>query len=150
MSVSASQRVSENQVIHVVQRAERVCARIEDIEMIERTHLALAILQPKWAIDLLFLIASGIRRHARLVDNRAGLTKKVLTATLRALEHDGIVERHVFADTPVRVEYALTQLGWDLTAVLMELHDWVLTHQEQLTAARTSDPSVRLALAPAR
>src|SRR6187401_2407678 len=106
MSVSASQRVSEHEVIHVVQRAERVRARIEDIEMIERTHVALAILEPKWAIDLLFLIASGIRRHARLVDNRAGLTKKVLTATLRGLEHDGIVERHVFADTPVRVEYS--------------------------------------------
>jgi DNA-binding HxlR family transcriptional regulator len=117
-------------------RVERVRARIEDLEMIDRTHEALAILQPKWAVDLVFLIASGVRRHARLVDNRAGLSKKVLTATLRGLERDGIIERRVIADMPVRIEYSLTQLGWDLTTLLMELHDWVVKHKEQLVATR--------------
>jgi DNA-binding HxlR family transcriptional regulator len=121
------------------QRTDRARARIEDLEMIARTHEALAILQPKWAIGLIFLIASGIRRHARLVDNRAGLSKKVLTATLRSLERHGIVQRNVYAEIPVRVEYSLTQLGWDLTETLVHLHDWVLDHQEELTASDVHD-----------
>jgi DNA-binding HxlR family transcriptional regulator len=128
------------------QQTDRVRARIEDLEMIARTHEALAILQPKWAPDLIFLIASGIRRHARLVDNRAGLSKKVLTATLRSLERHGIVQRNVYAEMPVRVEYSLTQLGWDLTETLMHLHDWVVDHQEELTSPDGDDVRTSLAL----
>jgi DNA-binding HxlR family transcriptional regulator len=128
-------------------RAERVRARIEDLEMIERTHQALDVLQPKWAVDVLFLIASGIRRHARIVDNRAGLSKKVLTATLRTLERSGIVERRVFSEMPVRIEYSLTQLGWDLTAVLMALHDWVVEHEDELSTSRSNDCPSQLPLA---
>jgi DNA-binding HxlR family transcriptional regulator len=128
------------------QQTDRVRARIEDLEMIARTHEALAILQPKWAPDLIFLIASGIRRHARLVDNRAGLSKKVLTATLRSLERHGIVQRNVYAEMPVRVEYSLTQLGWDLTETLMHLHDWVVDHREELTSPDGDDVRTSLAL----
>jgi DNA-binding HxlR family transcriptional regulator len=128
-------------------RAERGRARIEDLEMIERTHQALDVLQPKWAVDVLFLIASGIRRHARIVDNRAGLSKKVLTATLRTLERSGVVERRVFSEMPVRIEYALTQLGWDLTALLMALHDWVVDHEDDLSASRSTDCASQLPLA---
>jgi DNA-binding HxlR family transcriptional regulator len=130
----------------IPQRTDRVRARIEDLEMIARTHQALQILQPKWAVDLLFLIASGIRRHARLVDNRAGLSKKVLTGTLRSLERHGIVQRCVYPEIPVRVEYSLTQLGWDLTEVLMNLHDWVVDHEEQLLARATEGGRTPLAL----
>jgi DNA-binding HxlR family transcriptional regulator len=133
----------------IPQKSDRVRARIEDLEMIARTHQALAILQPKWAVDLLFLIASGIRRHARLVDNRAGLSKKVLTATLRSLERDGIVQRCVYPDIPVRVEYSLTQLGWDLTEVLMNLHDWVVDHEELLVGNK-DDARTPLALVKGR
>jgi DNA-binding HxlR family transcriptional regulator len=134
----------------IPQKSDRVRARIEDLEMIARTHQALAILQPKWAVDLLFLIASGIRRHARLVDNRAGLSKKVLTATLRSLERHGIVQRCVYPDIPVRVEYSLTQLGWDLTEVLMNLHDWVVDHEEQLLVGNKADARTPLALVKRR
>jgi DNA-binding HxlR family transcriptional regulator len=104
-------------------RPERRRARYEDFEMIERTRRALDLLGSKWAVDIVFLMASGIRRHARLVDNVPGLSKKVLTATLRKLERDGIVVRHVYAEIPVRVEYTLTPLGWQLTELLMALYE---------------------------
>jgi DNA-binding HxlR family transcriptional regulator len=113
-------------------RPERCRARIEDLEMIERTRAALGLLESKWAVDLIFLMASGIRRHARLIDNAPGLSKKVLTATLRKLEHNGIVSRQVYADIPVRVEYTLTPLGWQLTEPLMALYEWALTHETDL------------------
>jgi DNA-binding HxlR family transcriptional regulator len=105
--------------------------------MITRTRIALELLEAKWSVDLIFLMASGIRRHARLVDNAPGLSKKVLTATLRKLEADGVVERHVFAEMPVRVEYALTPLGWRLTELLMAAYEWAVAHEEEIEAARS-------------
>jgi DNA-binding HxlR family transcriptional regulator len=113
-------------------RQERRRARAEDFEMIERTREALALLQSKWAVDVVILLASGIRRHARIIDNAPGLSKKVLTATLRKLEDDGLVSRHVYAEIPVRVEYTLTPLGWRLTALLMALYEWAVEHETEI------------------
>jgi DNA-binding HxlR family transcriptional regulator len=124
---------------------DRQRARLEDFEMIERTRAALALLESKWSVDVIILLASGMRRHARLVDNIPGLSKKVLTSTLRRLERDGIVSRHVYAEIPVRVEYTLTQLGWQLTEPLMALYEWALAHEHEL--ARSAEPQ-SFALAP--
>jgi DNA-binding HxlR family transcriptional regulator len=137
-------------------RLERERARLEDFEMIERTRAALALLDSKWSVDIIYLLASGMRRHARLVDNIPGLSKKVLTATLRKLEQHGLVSRHVYAEIPVRVEYTLTPLGWQLTEPLMALYEWAVAHEAELAAA-TRDGGERpqgavraaLSLAPA-
>jgi DNA-binding HxlR family transcriptional regulator len=115
-------------------RPERTRARPEDRELIASARTALALLEAKWTVDLVFLMASGIRRHARLYDNVPGISKKVLTANLRSLERQGLVERRVYADTPVRVEYSLTALGWKLTELLMALCDWVAEHADELAA----------------
>jgi DNA-binding HxlR family transcriptional regulator len=137
-------------------RVERRRARLEDFEMIERTREALALLEPKWSVDIVVLLASGMRRHARLVDNIPGLSKKVLTSTLRKLERSGIVSRHVYADIPVRVEYTLTPLGWQLTEPLMGLYEWAVDHESELAAAKQDAEDVEsvsrpaLALAPAQ
>jgi DNA-binding HxlR family transcriptional regulator len=135
-------------------RSDRRRARPEDFEMIELTRKALALLEPKWSLDIVFLLASGMRRHARLVDNIPGLSKKVLTSTLRKLERSGVVARHVYAEIPVRVEYTLTPLGWQLTEPLMALYEWAQEHEEEL--ATTTDSAVdqdmaqaMLSLAPA-
>jgi DNA-binding HxlR family transcriptional regulator len=89
------------------------------------------------------LLASGIHRHARLVDNLPGLTKKVLSATLRSLEEDGLVDRRVYAELPVRIEYTLTPLGWRLSELLMALYEWSLDHGDELAAARAKRASAR-------
>jgi DNA-binding HxlR family transcriptional regulator len=104
--------------------------------MIERTRDALALLDTKWSVDVIFLLASGMRRHARLVDNIPGLSKKVLTATLRKLEQNGIVSRHVYPEIPVRVEYMLTPLGWHLTEPLMAIYEWAVEHESELAASK--------------
>jgi DNA-binding HxlR family transcriptional regulator len=136
-------------------RTERKRARIEDFEMIAHTRDALALFEAKWSVDIIFLLASGMRRHARLVDNIPGISKKVLTATLRKLEQKGIVARHVYADIPVRVEYALTPLGWQLTEPLMALYEWAVAHEPDLAAQQqllAQDPAIArpaLTLAPA-
>jgi DNA-binding HxlR family transcriptional regulator len=138
-------------------RPERERARIEDFEMIERTRDALSLLDSKWSVAVIILLASGMRRHARLVDNIPGISKKVLTSTLRKLEQRGIVSRHVYAEIPVRVEYTLTPLGWQLTEPLMAVYDWAVAHECELAdrttpqedGRATSAPVLRLAPAPA-
>jgi DNA-binding HxlR family transcriptional regulator len=117
-------------------RRERERARLEDFEMIERTRAALALLDAKWSVDIIILLASGMHRHARLVDNIPGLSKKVLTSTLRKLEQSGIVSRYVYAESPVRVEYTLTPLGWQLTEPLMALYEWAVAHESELAASQ--------------
>lgn len=120
-------------------RTERRRARLEDFEMIERTRVALDLLESKWSVAVIILLASGMRRHARLVDNVPGLSKKVLTATLRKLEQHGIVARDVYAEIPVRVEYTLTPLGWQLTEPLMSLYEWAVAHEKDLAATEVTD-----------
>jgi DNA-binding HxlR family transcriptional regulator len=60
-----------------------------------------------------------------------------MTDTLRALERDGLVDRRIFAEVPVRVEYSLTPLGWALAGPLMALADWGKEHASEVSAART-------------
>jgi DNA-binding HxlR family transcriptional regulator len=135
-------------------RTDRRRARLEDFEMIERTRAALDLLDSKWSVAVIILLASGMHRHARLVDNIPGLSKKVLTATLRKLERHGIVSRRVYPEIPVRVEYTLTPLGWQLTEPLMALYEWAVAHESELADATEPDPHgsqmrATLSLAPA-
>jgi DNA-binding HxlR family transcriptional regulator len=155
MSVTEATNLGQ---IATLRRPERRRARLEDFEMIERTRDALSLLDSKWSVDIIFLLASGMRRHARLVDNIPGLSKKVLTATLRKLEQNGIVSRQVYAEIPVRVEYTLTPLGWQLTEPLMAIYEWALEHESELAASkqnvgahaeRIGGPALALAPAPA-
>ena len=108
----------------------------EDLEMIQCTRGARDLLSSKWKVDLLYLLARGVRRYSRLYDNLRGASKKMLTDSLRSLERDGLVERHVFAEVPVRVEYSLTALGWSATELLIALADWSEEHMCDVEAAR--------------
>ncbi len=108
----------------------------EDLEMIERTRAARDLLASKWKVDLLYLLARGAQRYSRLYDNLRGASKKMLTDSLRGLERDGFVERSVYAEVPVRVEYSLTTLGWAATELLMTLAEWADEHLADVEQAR--------------
>lgn len=109
----------------------------EDLQMIERTREARELLSSKWKVDLLYLLARGVRRYSRLYDNLRGASKKMLTDSLRSLERDGFVDRHVYAEVPVRVEYSLTTLGWSATELLIALADWADEHMLDVEEARS-------------
>jgi DNA-binding HxlR family transcriptional regulator len=124
----------------------------EDLEMIDRTRGARDLLSSKWKVDLLYLLARGVRRYSRLYDNLRGASKKMLTDSLRSLERDGLVDRHVYAEVPVRVEYSLTTLGWAATELLMALADWAEEHMPDVEEARSRYDGVsrRTPVAPTR
>lgn len=110
-----------------------------DQEMIERIERVLAVLRGKWRVQLLFSMARGVHRHGHLLACLPGVSKKVMTDTLRSLEHDGLVSRQVFAEVPARVEYSLTSLGWAITEPLVALADWGEAHAAEVTDRRASD-----------
>jgi DNA-binding HxlR family transcriptional regulator len=107
-----------------------------DLDLIERVDQALDVLHGKWKVHLLFFMARGVRRHGRLLACLPGVSKKVMTDTLRALERDGLVARRIFAEVPVRVEYSLTPLGWTMTEPLIALSEWGDVHSKDVTEAR--------------
>ena len=108
-----------------------------DLELIERADQTLDVLHGKWKVHLLVFMARGVHRHGRLLACMPGVSKKVMTDTLRTLEHDGLVSRRIFAEVPVRVEYSLTPLGWTLTGPLVALSEWAEAHSREVTDARS-------------
>ncbi|MEV7377540.1 winged helix-turn-helix transcriptional regulator [Streptomyces lydicus] len=69
----------------------------------------------------------------RLLD---GITQKMLTQTLRALERDGLVHRTVYPTVPPRVEYGLTDLGVEAGRLTSAIGAWSVVHAQQILTAR--------------
>jgi len=116
----------------------------QDCEMVSTTRVAIDLLAPKWRVEIVYLLARGTRRYGQLYAELGTVSKKVLTQALRALEQDGLVERIVYAEVPVRVEYELTPLGWSLTEPLEALSDWGQRHRRDVERAR-DDSAVQAA-----
>ena len=91
----------------------------------------------KWAVLVLGELGKqGVCRFTELRKRLSGVSEKMLTQTLRALERDGLVCRTVYPAVPVRVEYALTPLGQTLREPLRELTEWSVRHVAEVLAAR--------------
>lgn len=79
----------------------------------------------KWKLLIIRnLVYNDKQRFTDFVKSVPGISKKVLTDNLRALESDGIVEREVFAEVPPRVEYSLSELGQTLKPILDAMREW--------------------------
>jgi DNA-binding HxlR family transcriptional regulator len=105
-------------------------------KLVDQIDHALELLQGKWRVHLLFLMARGVHRHCKLLEGLPNASKKMMTDTLRALERDGLVTRQIFAEVPLRVEYSLTTLGWAMTEPVMALAEWDEAHREEVEQAR--------------
>lgn len=64
--------------------------------------------------------------------NLTGVSQKVLTDSLRAMEANGIVSRMVFAEVPPRVEYSLTDLGRSMKPILDSLEVWGANYKKNM------------------
>ncbi|MEV0260618.1 helix-turn-helix domain-containing protein [Streptomyces sp. NPDC050617] len=84
-------------------------------------RLAIEIIADKWAVVVLFALSRKPCRHGELVDQIGGISRKVLTQTLRRLQGYGLVARHAEGG---RVEYVLTDLGRTLTRPIAVLTEW--------------------------
>ncbi|MEV5411949.1 helix-turn-helix domain-containing protein [Thermopolyspora sp. NPDC052614] len=75
-------------------------------------------------------------RYSELSRLLAGISQKMLTQTLRALERDGLITRTVTPTVPVTVTYALTDLGLSLYQVIRGLKSWAEEHMDEVLANR--------------
>jgi DNA-binding HxlR family transcriptional regulator len=90
---------------------------------------AVDVLSSKWSVAVLAELADGTHRFNELLRHIDGVSRRMLTATLRRLEEDGVIERRVYPDVPVRVEYDLSPAGEELFAALAPLAGWGLQHR---------------------
>ena len=75
----------------------------------------------KWTLLLVRDLAAGRSRFCELERSLAGISPRTLSLRLRALEEDGIVERHTYPEVPPRVEYALTDKGLALLPIIDDM-----------------------------
>lgn len=71
-------------------------------------------------------------RFNELLKNLPGISQKVLTDNLRALEADGIITRTVFAEVPPRVEYTLSEVGDTMRPIIEVMEKWGLSYQDMV------------------
>lgn len=93
-------------------------------QMCPRYEHAIQMLGKRWTGLILDSLMEGPRRFCELTATVEGLSDRVLSDRLRELEAEGIVERVVYPQIPVRVEYRLTEKGRDLKPVVQAIHDW--------------------------
>ena len=98
----------------------------------ESARMVETIVGCKWSLTVYQLLAQGINRPGEMVRSVDGLTTKVLNQCLKRNVEFGILEKHVFAEVPPRVEYQVTAFGEQFIAVLASL--------EQLQHAINNQP----------
>lgn len=87
----------------------------------------------KWKLLILRNLMVRPWRFNELHKDLAGISQKVLTDSLRALEADGIVTRTVYAEVPPRVEYALSELGETMRPILDAMEQWGAGYRSVVT-----------------
>jgi len=75
----------------------------------------------KWTLLLIRDLAAGSRRFCELERSLEGISPRTLSLRLRALEDEGVVERHTYPEVPPRVEYALTEKGEALVPLIDDM-----------------------------
>jgi len=91
----------------------------------------------KWVLLIVVLLGQRPHRFNELHRAVEGITQRMLTRTLRALERDGLIARTVYATLPPSVEYDLTPLGRTLLHPLSALADWAALHGAEIRSARS-------------
>ncbi|MGA9521129.1 MAG: helix-turn-helix domain-containing protein [Myxococcaceae bacterium] len=90
----------------------------------------------RWGVLVLVALLEGTHRFSELRRKVAGVSEKMLSQTLQALEEDGFIHRQVYPVIPPRVEYSLTPLGSEVAERVEVLADWIEENMPRIAAAR--------------
>jgi DNA-binding HxlR family transcriptional regulator len=115
-----------------------------NIDVSEQAHVseACTVLQVlnrvsgKWSIGILLETMHGPVRFTELERSVKGISRRMLTLTLRNLERDGLLVRKVYPTVPPKVEYAATDIARELYSSLSELTVWAERHRAAIADAR--------------
>lgn len=88
-----------------------------------RFEKAMGLLSQRWTGLMIYQLLTGPQRFCSL-ETSIGISGRVLSERLKDLEMEGIVNREVFPETPVRIEYTLTDKGRSLAPLMKEIEKW--------------------------
>jgi DNA-binding HxlR family transcriptional regulator len=94
-----------------------------DTSICPRFEKAMGLLSQRWTGLILYQLLSGPQRFCTL-ESSVGVSGRVLSERLKDLENEGIVLREVYPETPVRIEYSLTNKGLALKPIMKEIENW--------------------------
>jgi len=98
---------------------------------------ALYVIGGKWKLRVIIALKGGNKRFNEMQRTITGISARVLSHELRELEMNGFIKRNVFNQTPVIVEYELTDYSYSLTPVLLALSEWGIMHREKIRKERS-------------
>ncbi|MGW4806345.1 winged helix-turn-helix transcriptional regulator [Kitasatospora sp. NPDC004272] len=104
--------------------AERTPGGAEVHPVCVRFHAAIEMIGTRWTGAVLRALFTGQHRYAQIKAAIPGISDTMLAQRLRELQDSGLIERHVLPETPVQVEYRLTDKGRDLEPVLAAIITW--------------------------
>jgi len=101
-------------------------------ELCPRFEKAMGLLSTRWVGLILFDLLKGTKRFSEM-EADLPISGRLLSDRLKLLEKEGIVERNIYSEFPVRIEYALTDKGRALEPVIKDIQHWAeghITHEE--------------------
>ena len=96
---------------------------MSDKTICPKFEAALDILNKRWTGLIIFELLDGAKRFS-VIESAIGISGRVLSERLKDLEKQGIVKREVYNETPVRIEYDLTDKGKSLEDVITSIQHW--------------------------
>lgn len=103
---------------------------MNEFELCPRFEKTIEIISQRWTALILYQLMTGPQRFSAITET-LGVSGKTLSERLKDLEQRGFVVRNVYPETPVRIEYSLTQKGMSLTPIMKEIERWSQTWIEQ-------------------
>lgn len=97
---------------------------MEKYHMCPKFEAAFELLGKKWTGLIIRTLLSGQKRFSDISDTIPNMSARMLTERFKELEKEGIVIRRVYPETPVRIEYELSEKGIELEAVMNEVQKW--------------------------
>jgi len=104
-----------------------------------RFHHAVELIGGRWTGAIVRALLSGITRFTEITQAVPGLSDRMLSERLKDLEAEGVVERRVLPETPVRIEYRLTEKGQALAGAVDAISDWANDWVEPFPAGASSN-----------
>ena len=112
-------------------KEQNINSKIKDLPACP-VETTLTLIGDKWKVLILRDLMPGTKRFGELKKSIGGVSQKVLTAQLRDMEENGLVNRKVYAEVPPRVEYSLTETGKSLKPLLEVMANWGVQYTKSL------------------
>lgn len=131
--------IAENQKVRITKKLEKMFAHIDykNPPPLCPVRDVMSVASDQWStLIVLWLAYFDTLRFNKLKKYVYGISNKVLSQRLKALEADGYIRREAFPEVPIRVEYSLTEFGHSYVERLLELTEWMQKNSPRVLAHR--------------